>query len=177
MSREHFKIQIGRSRVRQNADSPGIRPHSGECSYGVEAVFTSRRALKRRGITVAVTLVCLLVVVTLGAALVRAMVDHRRQTLRDQHRVQAFWLAESAIDRAISQLASSPGYKGETWQIDSDSLGGRWPGSVLIRVEQAGTDEQARKVIVESRYPEDTVRRVTERIEVVVKSSASGESS
>lgn len=138
---------------------------------------STKRIWRRRGITVAVTLVCLLVVVTLGAALVRAMVDHRRQSLRGQHRVQAFWLAESAIDRAASKLAASPDYTGETWQIDRDSLGGRWSGAVLIRVEQAGTDEQARKVIVESRYPEDTVRRVTERIEVVVKSSASGESS
>lgn len=135
------------------------------------------RVLRRRGIIVAVTLVCLLVVATLGAALVRAMVDHRRQSLRDQHRVQAFWLAESAIDRAASQLASSPDYEGETWQVDGDALGGRWSGAVLIRVEKAGTDEQARRVIVESRYPEDVERRVTERIEVLVKSSASGESS
>jgi type II secretory pathway component PulK len=143
----------------------------------IGTMSNKRRVLKRRGVIVAVTLVCLLVVATLGAALVRAMVDHRRESMRNEHRVQAFWLAESAIDRAASQLASSPDYEGETWQIDRDSLGGRWSGSVLIRVEKTGTDEQARKVIVQSRYPEDAARRVTERIEVVVKSSVSGESS
>lgn len=136
-----------------------------------------RRILKRHGIIVAVTLVCLVIVATLGAALVRAMVDHRRKSLRDQHSVQAFWLAESAIDRAVLQLESSPDYEGETWQVARDSLGGRWSGSVLIRVEKAGTDEQARKIIVESRYPNAATRRVTKRIELVIKTSASGESS
>jgi len=126
---------------------------------------------------VAVALVCLLVVASLGAALVRAMVDHRRQSVRDQHRVQAFWLAESAIDRARLQLASSPDYEGETWQIDRDELGGRWSGAVLISVEKVDADERARRVVVESRYPEDAVRRISERIEVVITSPASGESS
>lgn len=137
----------------------------------------TRRILKRRGIIVAVTLVCLVIVATLGAALVRAMVDHRRHSLRDQHGVQAFWLAESAIDRAVSQLALSPDYEGETWQVDKDSLGGRWSGSVLIRVEKTETDEQARKITVESRYPNVATRRVAKRIELVIKTSASGESS
>ncbi len=137
----------------------------------------TRRILKRRGIIVAVTLVCLVIVATLGAALVRAMVDQRRHSLRDQHSVQAFWLAESAIDRAVSQLASSPDYEGETWQVDKGSLGGRWSGSVLIRVEKTETDEQAHKIIVETRYPTAATRRVTKRIELVIKTSASGESS
>lgn len=135
------------------------------------------RITQRHGIVTALTLICLLVVATLGAALVRTMVDHRRQSLRDQHRVQAFWLAESAIDRAAAQLASSPDYAGETWQIAPGSLGGRWSGSVVIRVEKTANDGQTRRVIVESRYPQDTVRRVTERIEVDIQLSVSGESS
>jgi len=138
---------------------------------------SANRSARRHGITVALTLVCLLVVVTLGATLVRSLVDHRRQSLRDQHRIQAFWLAESAVERATSQLASSPDYQGETWQVDRDSLGTRWSGSVLIRVEKADTDETLRKIVIESRYPEDVERRVSERIEVIIKSTASGESS
>ena len=35
-TRTHFKTQFSRSCVRQNAGFSGVRPHSGECSYGFE---------------------------------------------------------------------------------------------------------------------------------------------
>jgi hypothetical protein len=38
-TRTYFKTRIDSSCVRQNADFPNIRPHSGECSYGLKIWF------------------------------------------------------------------------------------------------------------------------------------------
>jgi len=38
-----FRTEIGRSCVRQNAGFPGIRPHSGECSYGFETASSEKK--------------------------------------------------------------------------------------------------------------------------------------
>ena len=136
-----------------------------------------KRAHRRSGIMVAMTLVCLIVVALLGAVLVRALLVQHQQSLRHQHQLQAQWLAESAVHRAVAQLDLPSEYAGETWKVDPQSVGGRWSGAAVIRVETVEADERIRRIEIEARYPEDPERRVIHRREVLMKLPISGDTS
>ncbi len=135
------------------------------------------RSKRRSGIMVAMALVCVLVVAVLGTALIRAMLLQHSMSLREQHQIQALWLAESAVHRAATRLAGSSEYEGETWKLERQAFGDRWSGSAVIHVEQVEADERVRRIVVEARYPDDAKRRVVQRREVLVKLPVSGDTS
>jgi len=132
---------------------------------------------RRSGMMVAMALVCVLVVAVLGTALLRALLLQHRLSLREQHQIQALWLAESAVHRAAARLAGSADYEGETWKIERQAFGDRWSGSAVINVEQVEADERIRRIIVEAQYPDDVKRRVVQRREVLVRLPVSGDAS
>ena len=81
----------------------------------------------RAMISVAV-LVCLLVIMLICASLLR-LVQSRRALIRNEERkLQADWLVESGLDRAAARLGDDPSYRGETWTIPADELGGQGAG-------------------------------------------------
>jgi Tfp pilus assembly protein PilX len=121
----------------------------------------------RQGVAMLVALVCLLVVGLIGAALVRQLVLRQRQSLLQQQQMQAFWLAESGLERAVAQLAVSPDYEGETWRVAAKSLGGRDRGLVVIRVESVRDEPNRRRIQVEARFPDDPVRGVLQRKDAI----------
>src|SRR5262245_59485829 len=119
------------------------------------ARFESHQPASRRGAFTVVVLVSLLVVGMLVASLLRMALLQDRQLGYDQLRLQASWLAESGMERAVSRSSADPGYSGETWRIEPEQLRGASAAAVVIRVEKAETNSSQRKIIVEAVYPEE----------------------
>ena len=80
-------------------------------------------------------LACLVVAALLAAALVQILVIQARQIRVAEDRQQAFWLAESALQRGLRSLAKSSDYREETWTVPAEALGSENAGVAVIRVE------------------------------------------
>ena len=117
---------------------------------------------------------CLFVVMLLAGALVQSLVARQRQVRVEQNQLQAFWLAESAAARAVSQLRAKPGYKGETWRVKAAELGGNHDGVMTIQVESDEDDAARRRVRIEAVYPEGTLHRVLHAKTLLVNVSEVG---
>jgi Tfp pilus assembly protein PilX len=128
----------------------------------------------RRGALLVVALVCLVVVVAIGSSLVRQLLLQHRQSVQEQSQLQALWLADSAVERALARLAEQPDYTGETWQIDGQLLPNDSPGVVVIRVETSAGENAARRIVVEARYPHETLYQVVQQRTCPVPHSVSG---
>jgi Tfp pilus assembly protein PilV len=106
-----------------------------------------------------IVLVCLAVAMALVVGWARIAVMQSRQARAAEDRLQAVWLAESAIERAVARLRVDPDYPGETWQVDADAFGpapGDGPsagGTVVITVEPDAANPAARRVAVQADYP------------------------
>jgi Tfp pilus assembly protein PilX len=96
--------------------------------------------MRRGGFALVAVLACLLVISLVGIGLVQSMLDAHRATRLQHDRVQAQWLAESALDRAATRLAAEEVYKGETWAIAPEDLDGRRGAEVEIAVELDGKE-------------------------------------
>lgn len=129
----------------------------------------ARPNLKRRGLTSVAVLVCLLVLTLVSGVLVKQGVAYRRQVRAQERRLQAEWLAESGVDRALARLAAKPGYKGERWEIAAEALGR--PALVTIEVVPPSAESKDRVVRVRADYPPDPPLRVRFTREVVVPKS------
>lgn len=123
-------------------------------------------AARRTAALLVAALVCLVVVLSVGASLLRTLVGQQRQLLQEQRQAQVFWLVESALDRAAAQLAAAADYRGETWEVDGPAGTGK--AVAVIRVEPAAGEPPRRKLVVEVQYPCAAVERVTQRREVVI---------
>jgi Tfp pilus assembly protein PilX len=127
------------------------------------------RYAHRRAAVLIFAMLVLLVLTLLGGELVRTMVMTSRRTQQDRHHLQAAWLAESGVERALAQLESDKGYGGEVWQPTVDDAAAEnanaGKAKVTIIVEQvAGT----RQVRVEALYPDQPVGRVAvERVYIL----------
>ena len=121
----------------------------------------------RSGAVLVAVLVALMVVMLISAAIVRGLVVQHRLARSEQQRVQAFWFAESAVQRARARLAAAPGYRGETWQIELPQSGYA-VGQAVIRVEPIENQPNQRTIIVEARLPNDPIDGVLEQRSLVV---------
>jgi Tfp pilus assembly protein PilX len=122
----------------------------------------------RRGAILAIVLACLLVVMLLGGQLVQATLTGQRQMRQLEHRQQALWLAESAVQRALQALAESSDYPGETWQWSDDGPGLSQTGRAVIAVEPVADSDTRRVIRVAAYWPDDPVHRVLYEREYVV---------
>ena len=130
----------------------------------------------RSGVILVAVLVALLVVMLISSAIVRGLVVQHRLARSEQQRVQAFWFAESAVQRARTQLAAAPDYDGETWQIELP-LSGYASAQAVIRVEPIENEPSKRTVIVEARLPNDPIAAVLEQRSLIVELSDEAEES
>jgi len=115
--------------------------------------FESHRPRSRRGAFAVVVLVSLLVVGMLVASLLRMALLQDRQLGYEQFRLQAGWLAESGLERAVSRSTADPAYSGETWRLEPGQLESSSAATVVIRIEKEETNSRLRKIIVEAVYP------------------------
>jgi len=102
----------------------------------------------------AAALVCLAVLMLVAAGLVQTTLLRHRQARVEQHRLQAMWLAESAVDRALARLDRDAAYTGETWQVSLDDARGPRPGVAQISIEPVDGDPE-RRIHVLARWPAD----------------------
>lgn len=122
----------------------------------------------RRGLVSVAILIALIVIGLVCAGMLRAALGRRSEVGIEERRLQASWLAESALGRASARLAESDTYTGEAWDIPAGEMGGRDAGSVLIRVEPVPDHPDRRKVTIQADYPRDQVRRARRSLEVVL---------
>ncbi|MGC8640428.1 MAG: hypothetical protein ACP5XB_11190 [Isosphaeraceae bacterium] len=137
----------------------------------------SRHRFSRRGITSVVVLICLVVITLMSGVLVKIGVAHRQAVRAQERELQAEWLAQAGLDRALFRLAASSGYTGETWRIADDELvAGGPPGAenehgavVRIKVEPAGTGSATKLIKVEADDPPDPPRRARYSLQIQVE--------
>lgn len=106
-----------------------------------------------------------------AAALTEVALLHHRQSRMAELRQQAFWLAESAVQRAMHAVDRSSDYAGETWRLPASVLGAGRSGVVMIRVEGAAEPPHARRIRVEARYPESGPQCVVVERRIVIESN------
>lgn len=129
--------------------------------------FKKGRTAGRRGVLVAAVLVVLILISMLCGGLLRQALARRGQERMDERRLQADWLAESALDRAAARLAEQGDYQGETWEVPAEEFGGVWGASVRIEVEAVADQPERRRVKVRAEYPagsETALRRSKQAI-------------
>lgn len=115
-----------------------------------------------------IALVCVVVASLVLVGLARLVVAERDRVRAELWQVQASWLAESGIQRAAARLAADPAYRGETWNIPAEALGGQDRGVVRIEVETSPQQPGQRLIRVQADYPDDPVHRVRRTREVAV---------
>jgi Tfp pilus assembly protein PilX len=124
---------------------------------------------RRRGAALIVALVTLLIIMLTAAALMRSIIVVHRQSRLNQHQLQADWLAEAAVRRAMVRLAAEPDYRGETWrpQVSSDR---EEIGMAEIRVEPALASENMRppKITVLAHFPDHEWQRASASREISI---------
>ena len=130
----------------------------------------------RSGVVLVAVLVALLVVMLISTAIVRGLVVQHHLARSEQQRLQAFWFAESAVQRARSRLEAAPDYEGETWQIELPQSGYA-SGQALIRIEPVENDPNKRTIVVEARLPNDPIDGVLQQRSLVVELSGEVEES
>jgi hypothetical protein len=124
-------------------------------------------------------LVCLVIVTMISGALLKIGVAHRDFVRVQERKLQAEWLAQSGIDRALARLAAQPDYTGETWKMAPRDLNLTEPdfdpnGAAAVvhisveRPERAGTAGQ-RLIKVQADYPPDAPRRARHSTQILVE--------
>ena len=73
--------------------------------------------------------------------------------------MQAQWLAEAGVERAVARLAANADYAGETWNIPAEELAGGEAAVVRIHAETIADQPDRRAIHVEADYPDDPQHR------------------
>jgi hypothetical protein len=128
----------------------------------------SLHAPRRRGMVAVAIVAVLIVLVILSGSLIRVIWLRHSDLRGSERRLQAEWLAESGLDRAVARLALEPGYVGETWNIAATELGGRDEATVKIGVTAVPDKPDRRAVRVVADYPVDEPRRHRQSRELMV---------
>jgi type II secretory pathway component PulK len=113
----------------------------------------------RRGMLAIAVLLCLIVLTLIAGGLLRAGAAHRDEIRVQERRLQAEWLAEAGLQRALARLASDPGYPGETWNIDARELDSADAATVTIAVERPAGAAKRRTIRARADFPRDPPRR------------------
>jgi flagellin-like protein len=140
---------------------------------------------RRKGLTSVVVLVLLVVLTIIAGALLRLSSIQRDRLRAAERRLQAEWLAQAGLDRALFKLASDSKYAGETWElspadlaIDETKRPANGPAAVVsIKVESS--QPQGEKLIeVVADYPPDPASRTRHSMKhrVTLDSIKTGES-
>ena len=127
-----------------------------------------KRENRRKGALLVLLLVGMAVAATIFFSVLK-LIAVQRQTVELQTRqMQAGWLADSAVERTSARLASQAGYRGETWTVLPQDLGGLDGASIAVRVEEVPGRPDRRAIHVNADYPPDPSRRVRQSREVIV---------
>ena len=140
------------------------------------------RARSRRALTTVVVLVCLIVITLIGAALLKVGLAQRKAVRSEEHRLQAEWLAESGLDRALARVTLDRNYRGEEWPIRPEDLSlgalasvgepsssAAQPAAVItISVERIAESANRRRIRVQADFPLDPLVRSRHTKQMVI---------
>ena len=115
----------------------------------------------RRGALLPMTLLCVIGCALLLTAIAAAVVRRALASRVSAREAQCFWLAESGLTRAESQLLLDPDYTGEAWEpVQANPIPS--PARITIRVERTA----AAVVRIESlaEYPLDSRHPIRRRV-------------
>lgn len=128
----------------------------------------SSRTGTRRGAVLVIVMVCLLLITLLMASLLKSALMQRRQMIKEQFRVQADWLLDSALERAAQQRLENPEYQGEVWQIAPQELGSRYAAAAEITLKTEAAENSQLMIQARVRYPENAPFSVTRTKKIVL---------
>jgi Tfp pilus assembly protein PilV len=143
-----------------------VRRAARRCRGRTTAGETGGGKRAARGFAMAAVLICLLVVMTLSAALLQAVVQQHRWMRSSHQQLQAAWLADSAVQRAVFQLGQSPRYVGEQWLIPAEVVG--QDARVSIDVAPSSDGTAGRSVRIAASYPDHASQRTLSERELRV---------
>jgi type II secretory pathway component PulK len=116
--------------------------------------------------------VCLIIVTLVAGAVLKVALSQRDQTRGAEQRLQAQWLTEAGIQRALARLSAEPNYAGEIWEIPPRDLDSSDGARVAITVARAPGDGRNRHVRVQADYPLDAPRRARHSKQIIVETRA-----
>jgi hypothetical protein len=119
--------------------------------------------------TAVAVLVCLVVITMIAGVLLKAGRAQRERVRAQERRLQAEWLAEAGIQRALARLAADSGYRGESWEIAARDLESPDAALIAIAVEPASEDPSRLRVRARADYPRDPPSRVRHTKQIVVE--------
>jgi hypothetical protein len=119
----------------------------------------------------------LLVVMAMGAAILRSLAVQHRLGRDEQRHLQAVWLADSAVARVAARLQADSSYIGETWQAQLDTTSRGTTGKVLIEISKLENEPDSRRVRIEAVWPDDPLYRSVQLREFVIHLNGEGETS
>jgi Tfp pilus assembly protein PilX len=137
-----------------------------------------RKYERRRGAVMIVILACFALAATLFVLLGRMAIAERRASDLQRWTVQAQWLAEAAMERAIARLRADAEYGDETWDISAAELGGDKSAKATIHVESPDDETSGKLLIfVTADYPNDPVHRCrwTKQLEITLEKTSAEE--
>jgi len=115
----------------------------------------------RKGAIMVVVLVCLIVLMSLSGVVLRLRLLEHKRLKQEESRLQAEWLAESAVSRALARLKKSNGaYLGEVWKLSRDDWTQPQSGQVEIKVERFPSSTGKRRIRVVADYPSASPNRI-----------------
>jgi Tfp pilus assembly protein PilV len=123
----------------------------------------------KRGVALVVVLIGLAVTTMIFLSILKLMAIERQSVELQVRQMQATWLAESAVERARARLSAQAAYRGETWNLSAQDIGGRDGARIAIRVDDVAGRPDRRLVHIEADYPEDPNGRARQVREVIVK--------
>jgi len=136
----------------------------------------------RRALTTVAVLVCLVVITLIVAALLKVGLAQRNQIRSSERKLQAEWLAESGLDRALARLAADGDYSGEEWPILAQDLSlgeipttgeparasARPAAMIRISVEHVAQQANRRRIRVQADYGLDPPNRSRHTKQVLI---------
>ena len=161
--------------IKESGGLAGERPGRATRQAGRrKTMIAGTTSNSRRGMTTIAVLVCLLIITLISGALLKVGLAQRESNRDRERHLQAEWLAESGVDRALARLIIDRNYTGETWSITAGELGlpeptaptestgqaDRSAAIVTIAVEPIAGEANRRRLRVQADYPADPPRRV-----------------
>lgn len=149
---------LPRSSARLPAGLPSrlhVQPHSRSTSHATRRGRGTRRA----GMAILLVLICLIVITAVVGSMLRYLAMNNRQIKQRMHSQQAFWLADSGVERAVFRLQQDPAFREEIWQPDIAAKAGR----VEIQVSTSPEMPSQWTVTVVATYPKDSIAAVKAR--------------
>lgn len=125
-----------------------------------------------RGLAMIAVLAVLMIVGGFSLTVVRSVTARRQMLLGEERRIQAEWLAEAGLERALAKQRTSGDDKPETWNIPEEELGGRGAGRVTIKWAPSPPDTGRRTLLIEAKYPADIPEHAFVRREFIVNSAS-----